>query len=306
MLVLDTPARWPLNLLALGAGGHVAAACHGPGMPADLTVWDVRAGTAVVVPTEPSGFGGDRPLAFTPDGRWLLTGGPGRVGFADPTTGRMSGRQLRVPGIGYALSPDGAWVLVADHRVARALARWDVPDGDRLFPLAWGIASDGPFGCPAVSPTGVRVAAVTASASDRAALSIQVRDAGTGAALLSIPFDPADPVQQLAFTADGGRLLVRYRDRTVAVYDADTGQPAGELVHPRRPYLTGLAVGPSGMIATSRNDGTVTFWDPDTLQVITRYDWQLGRLASVAFSPDGTLAAAGTEDGRVVVWDVDL
>ena len=35
------------------------------------------------------------------------------------------------------------------------------------------------------------------------------------------------------------------------------------------------------------------------------FTWDIGRMRSVAFSPDGLLAAAGSDTGKVVVWDVD-
>jgi WD40 repeat protein len=41
------------------------------------------------------------------------------------------------------------------------------------------------------------------------------------------------------------------------------------------------------------------------LRLRHRYKWSVGALESVAYSPDGTLGAAGSADGRVVVWDVE-
>jgi hypothetical protein len=40
--------------------------------------------------------------------------------------------------------------------------------------------------------------------------------------------------------------------------------------------------------------------------VTQAFNWEIGRLRSVAFSPDGMLAAAGGDRGKIVVWDVDL
>jgi WD40 repeat protein len=106
----------------------------------------------------------------------------------------------------------------------------------------------------------------------------------------------------------------RTDSRTVRIYDAATGSAAGELVHTGRPYVSGIAVHPRGPVACARTDGTVTFWDVEKLEQLRTFDWkgknapssvQL-RLVSVAFSADGALAAAGTEDGKVVVWDVDV
>jgi hypothetical protein len=39
--------------------------------------------------------------------------------------------------------------------------------------------------------------------------------------------------------------------------------------------------------------------------VVATFDWGLGPLRAVAFSPDDMLAAAGSATGTVV-WDVDL
>src|SRR5439155_9993183 len=118
---------------------------------------------------------------------------------------------------------------------------------------------------------------------------------------------PAEPIWQLAFTADGAKILARAPSRTVRVFDAESGEPAGELVPKGRAFVTGLAVHPaSKAVVASRNDGTVWLWVPATLRQIRSFDWKLGKLVSVAFSPDGAHAAAGTEHGQVIVWDVDV
>ena len=70
---------------------------------------------------------------------------------------------------------------------------------------------------------------------------------------------------------------------------------------------TGLAFHPSGrFLAATNNDATVKLFDTTTCKLARTFTWDIGRMRSVAFSPDGTLAAAGSDKGKVVVWDVDL
>ncbi len=47
-------------------------------------------------------------------------------------------------------------------------------------------------------------------------------------------------------------------------------------------------------------------YDVSTWKLGQAFDWGIGRVLSVAFSPDGMLAAAGGDKGKIVVWDVDL
>jgi WD40 repeat protein len=49
----------------------------------------------------------------------------------------------------------------------------------------------------------------------------------------------------------------------------------------------------------------VKVYDLATLKRVETWKWKLGPLRSLAFSPDGLLAAVGSEDGRVVVWEAD-
>jgi WD40 repeat protein len=72
-------------------------------------------------------------------------------------------------------------------------------------------------------------------------------------------------------------------------------------------HFTNLAFHPSGRyLAAASNDTTVTLYETETWKVAKTFAWDVGRLRSVAFSPDGCRAAAGSDKGRVVVWDVDL
>ncbi|MFO0824569.1 MAG: WD40 repeat domain-containing protein [Gemmataceae bacterium] len=91
----------------------------------------------------------------------------------------------------------------------------------------------------------------------------------------------------------------------MSIFDAIKGKAIGELLHPGPSHVTGMAMHPNGTVACSRNNGTVCLWNLDKRAIVRTLDWKLGKLVSVAFSPDGNIGAAGTEDGQVVVWDVD-
>jgi hypothetical protein len=49
----------------------------------------------------------------------------------------------------------------------------------------------------------------------------------------------------------------------------------------------------------------VKLYDTASWKVAQAFDWDMGRLRSVAFSPDGMLGSAGNDKGKIVVWDVD-
>jgi WD40 repeat protein len=84
-------------------------------------------------------------------------------------------------------------------------------------------------------------------------------------------------------------------------------QPPLRVLNDNRKHFTDVAFHPSGRyLAATSNDATVKLYDTQSWQVARLFSWEIGRLGAVAFSPDGCQGAAGSDTGKVVVWDVDL
>jgi WD40 repeat protein len=132
-----------------------------------------------------------------------------------------------------------------------------------------------------------------------------VSDAATGKIQTQRDHMP-DTATDVAVPPAGDRIAVRC-GRFISVWDADLRNLQGMIAHPvRRLHFTGLAFHPSGQyLATTSNDALVRVYDPATRQLRQTLTWAIGKLKCVAFSPDGSLAAAGGDGGRVVVWDFD-
>jgi WD40 repeat protein len=304
MRILRSEFPRPLGLLAVGAGGHVAAACSAFGVRGDVDVWELATGK--LIPRQRDGLEPIISLAFTPDGQHLfrsesagLCGRIIRSALAGQDEDELPS-QCRNPE--FTLSPNGTRLLVTSKfGPAGSVECWAINGSkcrqswhDTRSAMRW-------LSAPAFSPDGSRCAMENTQGAE-----VLVRDARDGKVLRTIPHDRTEPVEQLAFSADGSKLLARPHGRIVKLFDAATGEPAGELVQPGRPYVTGMAVHPNGTLACSRTNGTVCLWNVERRELIRTLDWKLGKLVSVAFSPDGTLGAAGTERGEVVVWDVDV
>ncbi len=119
------------------------------------------------------------------------------------------------------------------------------------------------------------------------------------------------PVDQLphdggAFRlALGGTRLIGMHASTLRSFNLTKPDEEPAKVMPGRKHFTGVAVHPDGrrVLATS-NDETVREYDADTLHELRAYAWKVGRLRCVAIAPDGLTAAAGSDTGRVVIWDL--
>ncbi len=106
------------------------------------------------------------------------------------------------------------------------------------------------------------------------------------------------------FSASGDRLLVAYGGHS-QVLDSKNWETVAECKHARG-RVTDVAASPCGRwFASAGSDDTVRFWNSTTGKAGPVFDWRIGSVTALAFSPDGLTCAAGGEKGQVVVWDVD-
>lgn len=214
----------------------------------------------------------------------------------------------------FDVSPDGAHVVVAqpvrtDNVLHMRVAMWHTDAIGSKLP-AWQFDRPGYDAyAPQFLPDGqrfVRVDRAGSRVNPRTALRVTTHDAETGAPLAEVVVATV-AAYETCISADVRWLALRGTTQIdVSPLHPDYGK-ACVLKSDGRKYFTGFAFHPNGrFLAATNNDNTVKLFDVTTGTEIRTFTWQLGRMRCVCFSADGTLAAAGSDKGQVVVWDVDV
>jgi WD40 repeat protein len=271
-------------------------------------------------------------LAFSPDGRFILSGSYDKTLKLFNTNTKMlvrtfKGHSAHVWSV--AFSPDGQRALSASRDTTIKL--WNLStgkvirtfEGDSDYVLSVAYSSDGQRALSGGSENTIKlwnlstgelirtfkghsdwVSSVAFSPNGQRALSgsrsgMKLWELSTGKLIHS--FSGYSSSCSVTFSPDGQRALSGNYDKTMKLWDLSTG----ELIRSfegHSDYVWSVAYSPDGrFIASGSGDKTVKLWDVSSGYLIRTFTGHKDSVRSVTFSPDGRLAS-GSRDGVIILW----
>ena len=107
-------------------------------------------------------------------------------------------------------------------------------------------------------------------------------------------------VYSVAYSPDGTKIISGSYDKTVKIWDANTGECLKTLEgHSSGAYS--VAYSPDGTkIISGLSDKTIKIWDANTGQCLKTLEGDAWLVSSVAYSPDGTKIIS--VDNTIKIW----
>jgi len=240
-------------------------------------------------------------VAFSPDGKYILTGSPDHTARLWETSSgkeirRFEGHTAEVHSV--AFSPDGKLILTGSYdRTARL---WDAASGAEIRQF---VGHSDQVLSAAFSSDGKQV--LTGSKDGTARLC----DTASGNVIREFPKIPRG-LASVALSPDGKGLLVGEAFGWPQLFDASSGRPVRRFFVDHAGTVGSIAFSPDGkqiVTATEAIGGgkpMVRLWDAASGKQIRSFEGHTNSVQSVGFSPDGKQILTASSDRTARLWDV--
>ncbi|WP_224371901.1 protein kinase domain-containing protein [Hyalangium versicolor] len=277
-----------LSAMAVAPGGQQVAAAGGDFLQL------INVSTEASVTLEAPHLNEPITLQFSPDARWLATGGKdGLVRLWDATTGKLVHKLEghANPTTALTFSRDGQRLATAD--ASGEVRLWEVGSGKGR---ALGLHEE-PVLALAFSPDGQKLA----SGSKAGKLRLWRLGEGSVEELRG----HEDAVRSLLFSPDGRRLISGSMDHTVRIWDLDTGQSKRADASGNGVRKVVMSADGKLLISSSEKDSTLRLWDGWTAEAHGVLKGHQGDISDFALSPDGRRVVSASLDRTVRLFDLE-
>ncbi|EPX72766.1 transcriptional corepressor Tup11 [Schizosaccharomyces octosporus yFS286] len=246
-----------------------------------------------------------RTIAFSPDGKYLVTGTEDRqIKLWDLATQKVrflfSGHEQDIYSLDF--SHNGRFIVSGsgDH-TARL---WDVETGQCILKLE----IENGVTAIAISPNDQYIAV--------GSLDQIIRVWSVSGTLVERLEGHKESVYSIAFSPDSKILVSGSLDKTIKVWELQFPQSVGlsaikpdgvckATYHGHSDFVLSVAVSPDNRWALSGSkDRSIQFWDLQTGQSYLTCQGHKNSVISVSFSPDGKQFASGSGDLRARIWSI--